>query len=246
MQRKAQVTMLADGALVHDATRLGARVEPGWLEADYWRAQGPVHEPSGGRGAALLVRTPAGEAVLRHYRRGGLVAHFNPDRYRWRDQASTRPFREFALLQSLVDAGLPAPVPLAARYRRDRGWYQADLLTLAIEGAETLAQRLRTGPATIDWAQLGNTVARFHAHGVFHADLNAHNVLICGGRMHLIDFDRGERRAPSAAWQQANLARLKRSLEKLDVARVLPDFVTRAWPVLCAAHAQALGAGPRA
>ena len=34
------------------------------------------------------------------------------------------------------------------------------------------------------------------------------------GALYLIDFDRGERRKPASGWQQANLARLKRSLEK--------------------------------
>jgi len=35
----------------------------------------------------------------------------------------------------------------------------------------------------------------------------------------LIDFDRGELRTPARDWQQANLARLQRSLRKLGAAR---------------------------
>jgi 3-deoxy-D-manno-octulosonic acid kinase len=61
-------------------------------------------------------------------------------------------------------------------------------------------------------------VARFHRAGVWHADLNAHNVLVTADGLYLIDFDRGRMRIPSPAWQQANLQRLRRSLLKLGAA----------------------------
>jgi 3-deoxy-D-manno-octulosonic acid kinase len=66
---------------------------------------------------------------------------------------------------------------------------------------------------------VGAEIARFHAHGVYHADLNAHNILLTDASVWLIDFDRGELRHPARAWQQANLARLKRSLLKIGAAR---------------------------
>jgi 3-deoxy-D-manno-octulosonic acid kinase len=241
MQRKAQVTPTPDGAMVHDPTRLGPVADPAWLDEAHWRAGGPVSTPAGGRGAALRVQTPAGPAVLRHYRRGGLIARFNRDRYLWQGQAATRPFREFALLQAIADAGLPAPVPLAARYRRAGLWYRGDLLTLAIEGTRTLAQVLAEAPSAIDWALIGRTIGRFHARGFPHPDLNAHNILLGDGACHLVDFDRGAAAAPAAAWMDANLARLRRSLEKLGAPGVVPGFDPVAWPALRAAHAAEVG-----
>jgi 3-deoxy-D-manno-octulosonic acid kinase len=54
---------------------------------------------------------------------------------------------------------------------------------------------------------------------VFHADLNAHNVLLdAADRVWLVDFDRGELRA-RGAWTHANLARLERSLVKVSAGR---------------------------
>jgi 3-deoxy-D-manno-octulosonic acid kinase len=237
MERKAQVTPTPDGAMVHDPARLGATADAAWLDEAHWRARGPVAPPSGGRGAALRVGTPAGPAVLRHYRRGGLVARFNRDRYLWQGEAATRPFREFALLQSMIAAGLPAPVPLAARYRRAGLWYRGDLLTLAIEGARTLAEALREAPSSIDWTLVGRTIGRFHALGFPHPDLNAHNILLGDGACHLVDFDRGAPAAPAPAWMDANLARLRRSLDKLGAPASVPRLDGVAWPALRAAHA---------
>lgn len=237
MERKAQLTPTPDGAMVHDPTRLGPVADPAWMDDAHWRAGGPVSPPAGGRGAALRVQTPIGPAVLRHYRRGGLVARFNRDRYLWQGPAATRPFREFALLQAIADAGLPAPVPLAARYRRAGLWYRGDLLTLSIEGTRTLAQVLAESPSAIDWALVGRTIGRFHARGFPHPDLNAHNVLLGGGACHLIDFDRGAAAKPDKGWMDANLARLRRSLDKLGAPGVVAAFDTSAWPALRAAHA---------
>lgn len=243
MRCSPQVKRLADGAAVFDAERLPDGPESCWFDPDWWRARGPVSSPAGGRGSALLVHTPAGAAVLRHYRRGGLMARVNPDRYLWQGEDRTRPFREFALLGAMVGEGLPAPAPLAARYVRSGPWYRADLLTQAIEGAQTLAQQLASAPSQIDWGLIGATIGRFHQRGFFHADLNAHNVLLHGTFCHLIDFDRGERRAPAPAWQQANLARLRRSLDKLSAAELLPGFDRECWPALQRAHAQIVERG---
>jgi 3-deoxy-D-manno-octulosonic acid kinase len=56
---------------------------------------------------------------------------------------------------------------------------------------------------------------RFHEHGVQHADLNAHNVLLGrDGGVHLLDFDRGRLRE-RGAWEDTVLARLHRSLVKV-------------------------------
>ncbi len=63
-------------------------------------------------------------------------------------------------------------------------------------------------------------MARFHRAGVWHADLNAHNVMIAPDGLYLIDFDRGEsaRACYGSMAAMANLQRLRRSLLKLGAA----------------------------
>jgi 3-deoxy-D-manno-octulosonic acid kinase len=170
----------------------------------------------GGRGSAWIVARPGAGWVLRHYRRGGLPGRFIRDLYLWTGLDATRPWREWRLLDSLYKEGLPVPRPVAARVTRAGPCYRGDLLTLRITGAHSLAELLSSQARDIPWRAVGGCLRRFHAAGVWHADLNAHNLLVDGeGRVHLIDFDRGARRVPARGWQQANLARLARSLEKL-------------------------------
>ncbi len=66
------------------------------------------------------------------------------------------------------------------------------------------------------WAAIGRCLRRFQDYGLCHSDLNAHNILLRGEEeVFLIDFDNGRRRGPGL-WRDANLARLRRSLDKLE------------------------------
>jgi len=155
---------------------------------------------------------------LRHYRRGGLVAHFVDDRYFWFGLAQTRAWREWHLLAELWKKKLPVPQPVAARVLRQGLFYRADILLRRISASETLAEVLKkSAMAASYWQRLGQTLKNFHTVGVFHADLNASNVLLDEqGKFYLIDFDRGSLRKPDRRWQQANILRLKRSLDKFS------------------------------
>lgn len=184
------------------------------LEPDGWNnAATPVS--TGGRGAAWFVEGPFGRGVLRHYRRGGLAARVSRDSYLWLGEGRVRCLAEFRLLARLRGLGLPVPAPLLAGYWRRGLSYRAAIVVERIEGALSLADYLDQ-PGAAAWASAGATIARLHAAGVDHADLNAHNVLVgADGQAWLIDFDRGRVRRPSAGWREANLARLSRSLAKL-------------------------------
>lgn len=217
----------AEGAIVFDRLRV-AQAARELLDPASWAGRGRMEAGRGGRGAVCFVRAEFGEAVLRHYRRGGLVARLSRDLYLYTGEDRTRAFREFRLLAHLRGLGLPVPAPVAAGYRRRGLFYRADLMTLAIPGAIPLAEQLRMDAAS--WVELGALLARFHAGGVWHADLNAYNILRdADGRFWLIDFDRGRLRDPNRVWQQANLLRLQRSLHKLGLAGA--DFDV-AWQAL--------------
>jgi len=208
----------AEGAILFDAT-VSPQVGHEWFAPEYWRERGALHVQSGGRGGVAMIEAPPGACVLRHYRRGGLVARLMGDRYLWQGADRTRPFREFLLLAEIARLGLPGPQVVAARYCREGLFYRADLITRRIADARTVADCLAAGRLDRALAEaVGALVARFHQAGIWHADLNAHNVLVTPDGLYLIDFDRGERRLPAASWQQSNLQRLRRSLLKLGAA----------------------------
>lgn len=208
----------AIGTILFDA-EVAAQVDHDWFSTAHWRKQGALQMQPGGRGGVAMIASPAGDCVLRHYRRGGMVAALMGDRYLWTGVERTRAFAEFRLLGEIARRGLPGPAVVAARYVRHGRFYTADLMTRRIADARTLAECLADGQLDPSLAgEVGVLVARFHAAGVWHADLNAHNVLVADGALYLIDFDRGQLRTPAVAWQQANLRRLRRSLLKLGAA----------------------------
>lgn len=193
----------AEPALFEPATWPGAPVAPGY---------------SGGRGATLFIERGGQRWVLRHFHRGGTIGRVLDDQFLWSGEERTRCFREWRLLAHLQDLGLPAPRPVAARYRRRGLTYTADLLTVLIPDVEPLSTRLGRGPvAPAVWAAVGRCISAFHRAAVFHADLTAHNLQIDStDRIFLLDFDRGRIRSDGGAWRQANLARLHRSLTKIS------------------------------
>lgn len=168
----------------------------------------------GGRAAAWFVQLPAFEAVLRHYRRGGLVAKFVRDRYLWSGFEKTRASVEFDLLRTLWRVGLPVPRPIGAAAWRSGLTYRAALLTERIPHAKSLAQC-----ADIEiWKRAGAAVASLHRFGVWHADLNVYNILFDHqAKVWLIDFDRGRLGKLTPGQRAENLSRLLRSIKKLSL-----------------------------
>ena len=228
------VAPTARGAMLYDASRCG-QPDPCIFEREAWRARGSLEETAGGRGSVAFLRDGERRWVLRHYRRGGLVARLLDDSYLWTGAERTRSFREWRLLRLLHGWRLPVPAPVAARYERRGFVYRADLITEELPTRRTLAQSLAAGPLdAATWRAVGACVGRLHARGVQHADLNAHNLLLGdGGEVYVLDFDRGRVRA-RGAWERQVLARLERSLAKVTAALPPGRFDAAAWTALLA------------
>lgn len=231
------------GEILFDADA-SAHVDHDWFAPEYWRSLGALHLQSGGRGGVAMITTPVGECVLRHYRRGGMVAALMGDRYLWTGADRTRAFAEFRLLGEVARLGLPGPSVVAARYRRHGLYYTADLITRRIADAQTLAECVAAAALDSVLAEkAGVLVARFHKAGIWHADLNAHNILVTSSQLYLIDFDRGELRAPAPAWRLSNLQRLRRSLVKVGAAKQGDTAFDRAlWQPLVQAYERTFNA----
>jgi len=207
------------------------------FEPAYWLEQCSATQTVGGRGSVLFIRDGERHWVLRHFKRGGLVGKLLSDQYFWTGAEATRCFREWRMLSHMHGLGLPVPVPVAARYTRSGVIYRADLLTVEIPGAQTLTQRLEQHALdTATWQRIGTTLARFHAIGAHHVDLNANNIVFdANDVVHVLDFDRGRVREVNNVWIEAVLQRLLRSLHKLQLRRDL-HFTMDDWQALRKAH----------
>ncbi len=229
-QRHRSVYILYDDALLENANAI-----------DFDAVAESVNDRSGstseleanraGRGAVRCFDHAGMTLVLRHYHRGGMIANVVNDTYCWTGIERTRAWREFRLLSVMYAQGLPVPRPVAVRVNRSAFGYRADIVTKFVAGAQTLAELLTKRTLVIqDWRAIGAMLKRFHTQGIWHADLNAHNILADNnGRWYLIDFDRGAKRLPNRRWQLANLQRLQRSLQKLFVQRVGFNFGDAEW-----------------
>jgi len=201
---------------------VGIVFDPARLRQADWRTFDPASHPgaapvhgAGGRGGAWFVAGDFGRAVLKRYRRGGWMAALSEDAYLWLGEDAGRSRREFELLRAMHDAGLPVPAPLAAGWRRDGIAYRAGLLTQRLEHVESFVDAVRRRGAEAPWAAVGTTLARFHARGLRHADLNAHNLLLgVDDAVHVIDWDKARCEPGPGAWCDAVIERLARSLRK--------------------------------
>ncbi len=210
-------------AFLYDAESR-VEIESRWFDLNFQRQHGRMTTFAQGRGATYYFPNRDDGYVLRHYRRGGAMASWLDDRYLWTGLERTRAFREWRLLATLWQRNFPVPCPIVARVVRCGVCYRADLITRTIKNSHTLATLLMRSPLSFEqWRKIGHTIRGFHDAGVYHADLNAHNILVDSlDEVFMIDFDKGAMRTATMRWKQSNLQRLHRSLLKLK--RLHPRF----------------------
>lgn len=228
---------IAGGAMLYNAA-LTRNFNPLWFEPEFWARRGELIGTARGRGTTHFIRSAERDWVLRHYQRGGLAARLSNDRYLWHGEQRTRPFAEWELTLRLHRAGLPVPVPVAARYVRRGQTYRGDIITVRLAPTWSLAQALRIDALSLlTWVSIGRCIRRFHDLGVCHADLNAHNVLLSEEAVYLVDFDRCRLR-PDGLWRDGNLVRLRRSLEKIAYGLPPDRFTDADWHALLGGYRQ--------
>lgn len=218
---------------------------PEWFDPVKWRHAGAVALETSGRGEVLIVAHGSETWVLRHYRRGGLVARLIDDHYLWLGANRTRAFREWRLLRSLRAAGLPVPGPVAAHVYKTGVIYTADIITSYLPNTRKLSWFIAQGrvPAGC-WRRIGAMLRGFHDHGVDHPDLTAHNVLLDdAGDAFLVDFDNAQMKPPGD-WRRVGIDRFNRSLRKVAL-ETGTDFDAGAWAELEGGYAAPASAGLR-
>ncbi|MEZ9140124.1 MULTISPECIES: 3-deoxy-D-manno-octulosonic acid kinase [unclassified Shewanella] len=212
---------------------------PDHFRPEYWQPNDAIIGQSKGRYTTWFVEYQTQQWVLRHYWRGGLIEKFSKDAYIFTGMKRTRAIAELAILETLFQEGFPVPRPIAANVERFGIWYRADLFIELVKGADDLVAFLSKSTLTDEqWQQLGQTIAKFHARGVYHADLNAKNILFADDQFYLIDFDRGELKPPNTKWQQANISRLLRSFNKEKAKLASLNFSDNNWQSLLAGYQQ--------
>jgi 3-deoxy-D-manno-octulosonic acid kinase len=175
--------------------------------------------------------------VLRRYLRGGWAASLSREHYFFTSVSTSRPFREYHLLAALHALGLPVPRPVAALCQHRGLLSRGAIITARLTDAKPLADMLDDDLPDADvWTAIGTCVRRFHNEGVWHADLNARNILLDGdSQVFLIDFDRARFSPGETVEGKGNLNRLKRSLVKFWPADE-SEAMQEAWKNLMAGY----------
>ena len=225
----SQVTKINQSIILYD-DRLMNEIDENIFETDFWEMDKEAQPQSMGRGTVYFVKIQDQPCVLRHYNRGGLVAKLTLDKYLWMGEHNTRSFKEWRLLNDMVTKRLPVPAPVAARYVRNGIYYKADIITREIPDIESLSDKLLGNSMTEQlWENIGECIAKFHNHGVFHMDLNVENIQIDqNNQVFLLDFDKGRVSEPLRRLSDSNLMRLKRSIAKVTQLKQLA-FPSSGW-----------------
>ena len=183
-----------------------------------------VEAGAGNRQSAYRLNLEGGiELYARRGRRGGLIASILDDVYLG---MAPRPLQELAITVEAMRRGIPVAEPMGAMVE----WigpvlYRGFFLTRAVRGMTLWEFVQADDDPTVRrhvLEQARTAIDTMHSKGLFHADLNLHNLLVTQVQesftVIIIDLDKSRLfDAPlSSAMRRANAARLARSARKLD------------------------------
>lgn len=214
-----------------------AKILGAGLTLHRWAAESADVISFTGRGSVHAVAAPtpgpdrSGRWVVRHYRRGGVVARYLDDRYL--AAGDSRPVRELKASVEARRRGVPTPAVVAGAVYASGLFYRADIATEFIPDAPSLADLLfRSAPSDESNANrvdtetalylAGRVVRRLEGTRVLHPDVSAGNILVRsrGGEAeaeaYVIDLDRCNVLPEAARYPHHFMRdRLERSLKKL-------------------------------
>jgi 3-deoxy-D-manno-octulosonic acid kinase len=186
-----------------------------------------------GRGAVPCIEFdgPSKRALVRKYRRGGLLRRVLPDMFLDRHRA----FNELTVTLRAAEVGLPVADILGAVSLRVRGpLYRHYLVSRELTDCCDLPAWFQQQGASDEHSApvlrlVADTVRTMHDGGLKHGDLNLKNILVSStepGRIYIIDWDKSTCASgpltPDA--RQENVVRLCRSAEKLRMLGIpVPD-----------------------
>jgi serine/threonine protein kinase len=163
-----------------------------------------------------------GPVVVKHYRRGGVLACFV--RRTYLTVGKTRCQAEFEQLENARQLGISVPEPIAFAVK-GFFFYHAWLVAREIEHAKTLAEVSLQSPerAITVMKTIINEVILLIKHGIMHIDLHPGNILIDNNeRVFIVDFDKSKNYTGSESELKiAYYKRWNRALKKYE----LPDFL---------------------
>ena len=174
------------------------------------------------RGKSALLELEGIRAMVKIYRRGGLLGKF----VQFLSFDRQRSWRELTNYHLVQQASLLTATPIAAVSYQHRGGYYHLLITEFIEGAEDLVDWYARDPEGVAQhknqliSHLAHTVSRLHKLGIYHPDLNLKNIMVYHQEdkveLALIDFDKAYQITPFPfSLQVDNIFRLNRSAIKL-------------------------------
>jgi 3-deoxy-D-manno-octulosonic acid kinase len=146
----------------------------------------------------------------------------------------------------LAERDIQTPEVLFVSWRRSGPFVRGEVATRRLDGSRDAAATLFAVPGRLpgEWREvvdaIAQVVARLHATGIIHHDLNFRNFLLTGaGEVMVLDLDKVSCRQLSRRARERNLARLERSIRKVArpthgelseivVARLRESYAARA------------------
>jgi 3-deoxy-D-manno-octulosonic acid kinase len=186
---------------------------------------------AGNRGSGHVIELEQGVRLfVRRSRRGGLARFALSELY---FGTRPRPVRELAITSEAHRRGVPVAEPIGAAVEwMAPGLYRGSFLSRPLAGM-TLWEFMRTDDDRMVRAHViaeaRRAVDAMHQLGLFHADLNLHNLFVTKAGEELtvviLDLDKARlfRASLALALRRRNFARLLRSARKLDRDRQYLD-----------------------
>jgi 3-deoxy-D-manno-octulosonic acid kinase len=211
-------------------------IHPQLFEPAFLKSEKLIDRVLYGRGKVYFVKWHDRLLALRNYYRGGAVAKLSKESFLFTGLSNTRCYQELFILGFLNDNQVNVPKPIAAIVHKSLLTYRASIMTQVIEDAVELDALLAKQRVDKDvWHKVGQQIRKMHDLQVCHYDLNVKNILVQYNEVFLIDFDKCLVKK-GQAWKMANIARLKRSLNKQLKLQANYQFEARDFDYLLAGY----------